>query len=940
MLKRKITSVLTALLLTAYGAVPQAASSDISAAETPDVSGKLTGDVNLNGNIDIQDAVLLQEFLLGAVSLTDSQGSCADINSDGSVNVFDLVSLKRKLFSVAEKYSALLINEVCSSNKDSLKDAAGAAPDWIEIYNSSDEEIVLDGIGVSDSANKKFKFTFPENTVISGGGYVLVYCDDAVNQAEGEFHAAFKISATGETIYLTHPQFGEIGSVDVPELAEDTTYGRYANGSETFTYLTPTPGESNDSAQDITAVEKPVFSAEGGFYDAAFMLGLSDANDNTIYYTTDGSDPRTSSTARIYSGEINIYNNTGDANKYSALDDITLCTYSHPTGKVDKGIVVRAVSRTEDGKYSGVVTNSYFVGKTASYYSDMKVISLATDSDYLFGEDTGIYMVGIGYYDWLDSEDYEEYMEGDTANPTNYNKDGREWEIPVNVQVFENGKPACTADVGARIAGNWSRAFPQKSIRLYARSEYGSSDMKYEFIEGLADESGNIINSFDKVTLRNGGTDNQVLHFRDALIQDLVSDRAIDTQGSEPCIMFIDGEFWGFYFIREKIEDTYIESHYGIDKDNITVLKNGECEGSAEIAGEYEEFCKWAASADMTVPENYQKVCDTIDIQNFMDYIAIETYINNTDWATEYFNNWQMWRSNTADESIPYSDGKWRFTLYDTEYSTGLFKEGRTSSGFDTLGSLYTKDVPYNFANVFYSLIKNDTFRQEFYDNYIEIMENNFAPAEVDAKITEYVSAYRDAVFATNVRFNAAWVNSSYNDEVQNLRNFFNDRPKYAKYYLDVLVGKTSLDTGENIMPSVSSWTHYGAAAFSFDNAENSFTAKAYASAANPWDIQAQARGLTLEKGKTYRLTFEASCTSDVTMNIGIIRQSGNSYPGCWYGNPELSSDMKKYTYTVTMQENTSSDWFLFFNFGSAAGTYVIKNVSLAEINVDGAMGG
>lgn len=931
MLKRKIAAVFTAFLTAATAIMPQLEPLNIFAS----AEEVLAGDLNLDGKTGLQDVSLLQKYLLGTSSLTSGQyDNNADLNGNGSVDIFDLVLLRRTVSKAAQKYSSLLINEVCSSNKNSLKDAAGASPDWIEIYNSSDEEISLDAIGVSDGAKNKFKFAFPENTAIPAKGYVLVLCDDAVNQAEGEYHAAFKISATGETIYLTHPDYGELDSVDVPQLAEDVTYGRYANGSENLTQLTPTPGKSNDSAEDVTAIAEPVFSAEGGFYGTAFMLGLSDTDNNTIYYTTDGSDPRTSSTAMLYTDEISIYNNTSDPNKYSALDDIVLYDYTRPSGKVDKGIVVRAVSKTADGRYSNVATNSYFIGKTASYYSNMKVVSLSTDGDNFFNDDTGIYMVGSGYYEWAASDEYVEYQRGDTANPTNYNKDGREWEIPVNVQVFENGKLAYTADVGARIAGNWSRSFAQKSIRLYARSEYGSSDMKYEFIDGLTDENGNIIDSFDKVTLRNGGTDNQVLHFRDALIQEMVSDRAVDIQGAEPCVMFIDGEFWGFYFIREKIEAEYIESHYGIDKDNVTLLKNGECEGSAEIAKEYDEFCKWAATADMTVPANYQRVCDTLDIQNFMDYIAIETYINNTDWATEYLNNWQMWRSNTIDPDTPYADGKWRFTLYDTEYSTGLYNEGRTSCGFDTLGSLYKKDVPYNFANIFYSLIKNDEFRQAFYGNYIEIMKNNFAPEYADAKITEYVSAYKDAIYATNVRFSSSWVNNNFNSEVQRLRDFFVNRPKYAKYYLDLLMGNTSIDTGDNMLPAVSSWTHYGAASFSYSTAENSFTAKVNAKTENPWDIQAQAKGLTLEKGKTYRLTFEASCTTDVTMNIGIIRQVGTSYPGCWYGNPGLTSELTQYSYMICMQETTASDWFLYFNFGSAAGTYVIKNVSLEEVNV------
>ena len=183
MLKRKIAAVFTAFLTAASAIIPQLEPLNIFASEE-DV---LAGDLNLDGKTGLQDVSLLQKYLLGTSSLTSGQYDNADLNGNGSVDIFDLVLLRRTVSKAAQKYSSLLINEVCSTNKNSLKDAAGASPDWIEIYNSSDEEIALDGIGVSDGAKNKFKFAFPENTAIPAKGYVLVLCDDAVNQSEGEY---------------------------------------------------------------------------------------------------------------------------------------------------------------------------------------------------------------------------------------------------------------------------------------------------------------------------------------------------------------------------------------------------------------------------------------------------------------------------------------------------------------------------------------------------------------------------------------------------------------------------------------------------------------------------------------------------------------------------------------------------------------------------------
>lgn len=558
---------------------------------------------------------------------------------------------------------------------------------------------------------------------------------------------------------------------------------------DSFAEATPSiaPAVSEESPEVLPV---PVFSHEAGFYDNYFSLTLSSAADTEIYYTIDGTDPRTSKTAYRYTQEIEIYNNTDEPNRYSSVKDISLNSYTPPKYNIDKGMYIRASVKTADGTYGPVITNSYFIGKTAPYYSDIRVISMVTDADYLFHPDTGAYMVGTGYYEWKKNNQHQKLNPSDVENPTNYNADGRASEFPVNIQVFENGISVYSSDVGARISGNWSRSNVQKSFRFYARSEYGDTKMRYAFIEDLPNSKGKELKKYDKVTLRSGGNDS-VLHFRDAFIHDLASESGIDCMASEPYILFINGEFWGMYLLREKPDSYYIQSHYGIDESNVSVLKNGGLEsGSIRAMGAYVEFCRWASTADMTVEENYQKFCEQMDVQSFMNYIAIETYVCNSDWASGYFNNWMVWRSDTVDPDNPKADGKWRYILYDLDISCGLYGNTNTSYHFDCLGNIGVKSQDYNLPNILRNLCKNQEFSDTFYNNYLSVIENCFAIEKVEVLLDKYTTSYKEATVATHKRFSNNQAVYNYDREVKNLLNFFKKRPEYAKQYLDSFCGK------------------------------------------------------------------------------------------------------------------------------------------------------
>lgn len=890
----------------------------------------MLGDANNDGSISLTDLVTLQRYLLRQ---KDTISVNADVNADGSINIVDLCLLKRMLFGTYQPvdFTKLKINEVCASNENCLSDPAGNHPDWVELYNAGEQPLDISGYGLSDGGKKLFKLTFPENTVVPANGYLVVYCDSNAPTVEGALYAPFSISASGETIYLTHPTMGTLDMVEVPASEPDITYGRYANGSDTFSYLSPTPNESNDTAKEIVVVEDPVFSVESGFYDDPFDLSITGAAGTTIYYTLDGSDPSTSDTAKVYNSSLSIYDNTSSPNVLSAEKDIVLWDYGVPNYNVDKGIVIRAVAKDAKGNCSDVISKSYFVGKTASYYQNMKVISLTTDQKNIIDSQTGIYVVGDQYYEWKSSADYDPSIEAwDTRNPTNYNQEGKEWERPAAVEVFEQGTLAYSGNVGIRIAGNATRSNPQKSFRLYARSEYGESKMKYAFFEELTDLNGNPVTSFDKVTIRNGGNDFADTYMRDILAQQASEGLAVGKQAEEPCILFLDGEFWGMYILTEKLEAESIETDYGIPAENVTTIKTYEIEGDQTVGQDYIDFYNWAVKADMTDDANYQTFCEKIDIQSFMDYIAIETYIVNTDWCTPtYTNNWMMWRANTVDESNPYADGKWRYLLYDTEYSSNLYGAVNTRYNYDVLGNMKKEAEWGNIGALFYHLLDNETFKETFYQNYLRIIEENFSVSAMESRIAAFQTEMKEAVTATYKRY--GYVYQNYDKLCANLLEFYQKRPVYAKRYLDLVCGK--LVPSDNLLTNAENWELYEETAEGSltVNSATDITAKTMATGEEVWMMQPMYINLTLEAGKTYQFTYtiEGDTTATIAAHIQMLHDPYTTY--AWQEHT-VTATPQIYTQVFTMPE-TCNDVKVAFDCGYSTGTYRISNISLVSLS-------
>lgn len=629
----------------------------------------------------------------------------------------------------------VVINEVCTSNKKSLKAKDGSAPDWIELYNTGKKAVSLKGASLSDDSLNLKKFVFPDIT-LGAGEYLIVFASGKESKS-GELHTAFKLSGGNESLILTGADGKIADEVLLPVADEDEVYARYPNGSGSFRLQNATPGAINDTAKQ-TRIANPVFSKQSGFYSDRFDLEMSASSGCTIYYTTDGSIPTTSS--KKYSSAISITDKSAEKAVLMYKQGVTSNRSSEfiPSRNFGRANVIRAIAVDPNGKKSKVTTASYFVGGSLSNtYKNVVVVSVVSDPDGLYNSKTGIFVAGDVFTKWR-RENPNKDLNGDAQ--ANYNQRGKEWEREAHIDFFDSLELGFSVDCGMRVQGGWSRDRSQKSMKFYMRSEYGASKIEYKlFKDNVNYYDGAKIKTYKRFMLRNGGNDDATLKFKCPWTQELLSDLNFSTQDSRLAVAFLDGEYWGVYTLNDVYNDDYISTNYGVPTSEVVMMKVGELEeGEKGDEKLFWDCMSFVEKNDMSRQENYDKACKMFDMDSLADYIAAEIYIANQDWL---WNNWACWRTRSvSQEGSEYADGRWRFMMYDTEFSMDLYNGGSNYKD-DRLYELLNKKDGH-LGKMFASLMKNQDFKAKFIVSVEKVANVCFEPVYAGKLLDSYFNEY------------------------------------------------------------------------------------------------------------------------------------------------------------------------------------------------------
>lgn len=637
-------------------------------------------------------------------------------------------------------YGQIHINEVMFSNKDAHFDSFGTASDWIELYNASDSTISLLDWSITDNPQKNSYWKFPDIS-IEPQSFLLLFASGKDITNASELHTDFKLSSLHEGVYLYNPHLDLISYIDPICVPRNYSVGYLQDGTGDVFILSPTPGFSNETASvhdfgEYTRADITV-SKESGIYSEEIYVRLESTNPNaTIYYTLDGTEPHEN--ALLYTDSILIQNRFFEPTLFARIP--TGENWEKPRGTTYKASPLRFVAYTAGCKASEVYGKTYFIDSLLYKRYPVLLVSILTDPDNLFDDDTGIYVEG---------------------NHTNFNQRGSDWQYRANFEVFKpDGTIVLQQDIDIRIHGNTSRADPQKSLRIYAREEYGTPTFSYPLFENKPH-----LHDFNILILR---AQKQYVLFKEELVQSAIVDLNFEKVATTPAVVFLNGEYWGIKSFFEYQDEAYLQAnaHASPDVDIISYdIAVGENARSGDLHA-YDDLIYFLQHNDITDASVYNDIKNIIDIPCLIDFFIAQAYFANTDFPVQ---NLRMWKNRNDEQA------KWRYMFYDCDRCMNRIAYNHLD--------MYAEDriQEFEWAKIILgTLLKNREFRNQFKQTYIYHLENSFRPDKLIEKIEKLEKIYEPLVVEHANRWRQPADLQQWKYYVNMLKYYAMHRPSYV----------------------------------------------------------------------------------------------------------------------------------------------------------------
>ena len=547
----------------------------------------------------------------------------------------------------------------------------------------------------------------------------------AGTRSSRQLHTSFRLRQTGDFLGLYGPDGSPVDAVSLLAQTRDSSWGRHGDGMPGWChYRVATPAAPN-AVFCTPKADAPVPSPDGGYHGEPITVALGNSRVTEVRFTLDGSTP--SQASERYLGPLEL----------------------------DTTTVLRARTYREGYNPSDIVSATYFIDEIDESVL-LPVVSLITDPEHLWDDETGIYAEGL-----------------DASNP-NYEQGGMAWERPAVIEFYEeDGTHELAVTAGIRILGGRSREFPKKNFVLYFRSQYGDDALRYPLFYDTDREQ------FQSVVLRMGGDDGmeEMPRMRDALMHSLWGEVGGLVSAVRPVFLYLNGQPWGIYNLRERIDVDYLTAHFG--HADVDLIRESDDVRAGDLR-HWETTLDFFGTADLSRPADLDRARRLVDLDNLIDFYLFQTYAGNIDLVEP---NLIKYRPRTAD-------GRWRWLMWDVDVSFGLTSTSPVTH--DTL-AWFTRDrarPDLGFYNddggdslwatlMLRRLLDAEETRRDVLNRLADLLNTTLSPARVVDLIDEFAAEidsdipYDLAVWADD------WEGTydGWLDEVEALRDFARQRP-------------------------------------------------------------------------------------------------------------------------------------------------------------------
>jgi hypothetical protein len=348
----------------------------------------------------------------------------------------------------------------------------------------------------------------------------------------------------------------------------------------------------------------------------------------------------------------------------------------------------------------------------------------------------------------------------------------------VSVQYFDKNKQEqFSGNFAGYVVGNWSVDFPQKSLQFDSDEDFGSlGDIQYPLF--APDKP---IPSFHSFRIRNEDDDWTQARMRDRIVNELAAPTHSGRASYQNVLGFINGQYWGHYVARERLDNYFVRDNYGADPDSVNMVKTyfnlnlGITQDVAETGNldDFEAMSGFIANNNMADAGNFKQASQLLDLENFTDYLETEIFVASTDWLQDYYNNIRLFKSHKTDP--------WKFLLWDVSYSSGNPLGGSTCVGCDVLGSTLGNSSRY--GQMLGSLLDNSEYRRYFINRFADLMNTSFLPSRAHALIDANAAELSPEIQRHHERWDTGDL-TQWTGAVQVLKNFYAQRPGNQRQHI------------------------------------------------------------------------------------------------------------------------------------------------------------